>query len=192
MIFGVGVEGPSDFQFWSKVLPKYFYPIQFDVCNMKNRDKLIRETPRLLESFRDSHYAGGFILVDRDDDPCVESVLKLFDLAIQRMVRHTDKAERYLHVCVAIKELESWYLADAVAIEEVIPGSGWRAPRDTSTAAKKRLRTLVKTHRGRNYAFNEIAFAKDIASKFNPDRARKHSASFGYFWDILSNACSPS
>lgn len=41
MIFGVGVEGPSDFQFWSKVLHKYFYPIQFDIRNMKNRGRLI-------------------------------------------------------------------------------------------------------------------------------------------------------
>lgn len=190
MIFGVGVEGPSDFQFWSKVLPKYFNPIQFDIRNMKNRDKLIRETPRLLESFRDCHYAGGFILVDRDDDPCIKNVLKLFDLTLQQMVQHTHRAERYLHVCVAIKELESWYLADDVAIEEVIPGSGWRAPVDTSATAKKRLRTLVKKHRGRDSAFNEISFAKDIASKFNPERARKHSASFDYFWEVLSKACS--
>lgn len=52
MTFGVGVEGPSDFQFWHKVLHKHFRGCRFDVRNMKNRDKLIRETPKLLETFR--------------------------------------------------------------------------------------------------------------------------------------------
>ncbi len=42
-IIGVGVEGPSDLQFWHKVLHKHFRGHKFDVRNMKNRDKLIRE-----------------------------------------------------------------------------------------------------------------------------------------------------
>ena len=75
MTFGVGVEGPSDYQFWHKVLHKHFRGCRFDVRNMKNRDKLIRETPKLLETFRDCHYTAGFILVDRDDDPCPGSVM---------------------------------------------------------------------------------------------------------------------
>ncbi len=40
MTFGVGVEGPSDFQFWHKVLHKHFRNCRFDVRNMKNRDKI--------------------------------------------------------------------------------------------------------------------------------------------------------
>ena len=83
MTFGVGVEGPSDFQFWHKVLHKHFRGCRFDVRNMKNRDKLIRETPKLLETFRDCHYAAGFILVDLDDDPCLGSVMNLFDAAVK-------------------------------------------------------------------------------------------------------------
>ena len=64
MTFGVGVEGPSDKHFWDKVLHKHFKGHSFDVCNMKNRDKLIRETPRLLNQFQNMRYAAGFILVD--------------------------------------------------------------------------------------------------------------------------------
>lgn len=59
MTFGVGVAGPSDFQFWHKVLHKHFRGCRFDVRNMKNRDKLIRETPKLLDTFRDCHYAAA-------------------------------------------------------------------------------------------------------------------------------------
>ena len=53
MTFGVGVEGPSDYQFWHKVLHKHFRGCRFDVRNMKNRDKLIRETPKLLDRLED-------------------------------------------------------------------------------------------------------------------------------------------
>ena len=103
MTFGVGVEGPSDFQFWHKILHKHFRGCRFDVRNMKNRDKLIRETPKLLETFRDCHYVAGFILVDLDDDPCLASVLGLFDAAIRTAARLPDKRARFLHVCIAIE-----------------------------------------------------------------------------------------
>lgn len=187
MTIGVGVEGPSDFQFWDKVLHKHFRGHRFDVRNMKNRDKLIRETPRLMESFRDCHYAAGFSLVDMDDDPCISAVLDLFDGAVRSAVRTGDRAARSFHVCVAIKEIESWYLADATAIHALMPACEWNeAPADTCRAAKGRLRTLYKAHFGHHASFNEIAFAKDIAPKFNPTRALPHSNSFKYFWEILT------
>jgi hypothetical protein len=185
MTFGVGVEGPSDFQFWHKVLHKHFRGCQFDVRNLKNRDKLIRETPKLLETFRDCHYSGGFILVDLDDDPCLTGVFNLFADAIRTAARLPDKNSRFLHVCIAIKEIESWYLADEVAINAVIPNCTWSTPVDTSSVAKGKVRSLIKNHLGRNAGFNEIDFAKSIAPKFDPGRARQHSASFCYFWELL-------
>jgi len=190
MMLGVGVEGPSDFQFWHKVLHKHFRGCRFDVRNMKNRDKLIRETPRLLESFRDSHYDGAFILVDRDRDPCVAAVLGLFAEDIRRIARQPGRSGRFLHVCVAVQEIESWYLADADAINALIPGCSWQAPADTARVAKGRLRAMLKKHLGPNAGFNEIAFAKDIAPKFNPAQAKPHSASFRYFWELLQSRTS--
>jgi len=185
MTIGVGVEGPSDFQFWHKVLHKHFRGCRFDVRNMKNRDKLIRETPRLLETFRDCHYAAGFILVDRDDDPCLGSVMALFDTAIQAAARQPDKQARFLHVCIAIREIESWYLADAEAIHAVLPDCQWTAPNDTGSVAKGTVISLVRKKFVNGASFNEIDFAKTIAPRFDPSRARPHSASFRYFWDRM-------
>jgi hypothetical protein len=179
MTFGVGVEGPSDLQFWHKVLHKHFRGCRFDVRNMKNREKLIRETPKLLDTFRDCHYTAGFILVDQDDDPCLGSVLALFDAAIRTAARLPDKNSRFLHVCIAIEEIESWYLADADAT--------WSAPADTSSVAKGKVCSLVRNHLGRNASFNEINFAKTIAPKFDPGRARPHSESFRYFWELVES-----
>jgi hypothetical protein len=191
MTIGVGVEGPSDFQFWHKVLPKHFRGCRFDVRNLKNRDKLIRETPKLLETFRDCRYTAGFILVDQDDDPCVDSVLGLFDSAVRTAARHPDKRDRFLHVCIAVKELESWYLADAAAIQAVVPGCSWVAPPDTRSLAKGRVRALMKSHFGKHASFNEIAFAQSMAPKFAPDRAQHHSASFRYFWSLIQKLARP-
>ena len=40
MTVGVGVEGPSDRDFWDKVLHKNFPVVRFDVRNMKNKERL--------------------------------------------------------------------------------------------------------------------------------------------------------
>ncbi len=189
MKFGVGVEGPSDLAFWYKVLHRSFPGCRFDIRNMKNREKLIRETPVLYESFKDLHYHGGFILVDRDDDPCVSAVIDLFEESIRPVLRKQPPADRFLFACIAIKEVESWYLADEQAIQAVIRGCGYTAPADTGVLDKGKLKQLIKQHRGRGAGFNEIGFAKEIAPKFNPKRALPHSASFKLFWDRLETKC---
>lgn len=51
MTIGVGVEGASERTFWTKVLPKNFAGVRFDVRNLKNKERLIRATPRLLDAF---------------------------------------------------------------------------------------------------------------------------------------------
>lgn len=184
MTFGIGVEGPSDKHFWEKVLHKHFKGHSFDVCNMKNRDKLIRETPRLLNQFRKMHYDAGFILVDMDEDRCISTVINYFDAAI-KTTRRDPRQDRFLHLCVAIKEIESWYLADQDAIHRAIPGVSYLVPHDTGRSSKGTLKTLVKQTLGKNATFNEIDFAKRMAPAFNPKRARNHSKSFTYFWSIL-------
>ncbi len=189
MRFGVGVEGPSDLAFWDKVLHRSFPGCRFDIRNMKNREKLLRETPILYESFKDFHYQAGFILVDRDDDPCVTAVLNLFEGAMRAVLRKQPPAERFLFACVAVKEIESWYLADEQAIQTVIKGCVYTAPTDTGALAKAKLKQLIKAHRGAGAGFNELGFAKEIAPKFSPKRALHHSASFKYFWNRLEEKC---
>lgn len=143
----------------------------------------------MLESFQDSHYNGAFIVLDRDKEPCVSAVLSLFTEGIRDAARRPERGSRLVHVCVAVQEIESWYMADADAINALIRGCSWQPPADTGGLAKGHLRTLIRQHLGRGAGLNEIAFAKDIAPRFNPVNARLHSASFRYFWDLLqSNA----
>lgn len=187
---GVGVEGPSDLQFWGKVLPKYFPFSRFDVRMMKNRDKLIRETPKLFEAFRDMNYRAGFILLDLDSDVCVTKVVSLFDETIRKHRSSEERSSRFLHICVAKKEFEAWLLADGQAIREVIEGSDYESPADTSSDGKGKLLRAIRAVQGPQASFNEIDFAKKIAPKFSPRRARNHSMSFRYFWDIVEHFAS--
>lgn len=191
MKIGVGVEGPSDRIFWDKLLHKSFSPaVRFDVRAMKGRAQLIRSTPALLESFRGLHYAAGFILVDRDKDPCIEAILHLFDAAVRPEAR-LPVEQRYLSICAAIRGFEAWLLADESAIKELLPNARYNAPNETASLnPKETLRTLWRKQYGSNAAINKIDFVKRAAPRFDPASAQIRSASFRYFWSRMTTVCS--
>lgn len=186
MKIGVGVEGPSDRTFWHKVLHKHFGGIQFDVRNMGSKEILIRQTPRLLDTFRSLKYTAGFILVDQHRDPCFGSVLQQFDEAIRGEAR-IPVNDRYLFVCVAIRGLESWFLADRFSINELMPKANYTAPRETARVdPKRKLSQLWKGQFGQNSAHRKTGLARMMAPHFDPEVARQHSTSFDYFWTRLT------
>ena len=165
MTIGVGVEGASERTFWTKVLPKNFAGVRFDVRNLKNKERLIRATPRLLDAFRSLHYTAGFILLDRHRDPCTTAVLHHFDDLIQVEARKPEDA-RYLFICVAIKGLEAWYLANPSAINTLLPRAGYVAPDETAMLnPKEKLKALWKKQFGKNSAPNKIGFAQMMAPR---------------------------
>ena len=192
MTIGVGVEGASERTFWTKVLHKNFRGIRFDVRNLKNKERLIRATPHLLDAFRSLHYSAGFILVDGHRDPCTTAVLDRFHNAIQKEAR-SRVDERYLFICVAIKGLEAWYLADQKAINALLPRAGYVAPNETARLnPKQQLKKLWKKQFGRTSALNKVGLAAMMAPQFDPVEGRKRSASFDYFWARMSDAAMPS
>jgi hypothetical protein len=187
---GVGVEGPSDKAFWDTILHREFKNrgFLFDVRNMDHREKLIRDTPKLYADFREAGYLAGFILVDRDNDPCVTEVLNLFESTIRQTAK-VHVSQRDLFVCVAIRELESWFLADETAIQTVLGFQHYSAaPAADSPAGKTKLIKLLKESRGKQAGYNEISFAREMAKVFTPANARPHSNSFDYFWGRLEIA----
>ena len=186
MKIGVGVEGPSDRTFWHEVLHKHFGGIQFDVRNMRTKETLIRGTPQLLESFRSLGYSAGFILVDRERDPCPGAVLERFDEAIRGEAR-IPVTERYLFVSVAIRGLESWFRADPFSINGLMAGANYIAPRETARVnPKRKLSDLWTKQFGPNSSPRKIGLARMMAPQFDPEVARQHSASFDHFWTRLT------
>jgi len=186
---GVGVEGPSDLQFWDKVLPKHLQGWQFDIRNMKNRDKLVRAVPDLYEEFRNLKRQAAFVLLGSDKSPCVCEMLGFFDARILAEAKKP-LTTRYLHLCVAVKRLECWYLADPDGINRLFPGSNYQSPADTSILhGKHEIEKMLKAHSKQPVGYNEIEFAKSFAPLFAPNRAERHSVSFRYYWRRISAVC---
>lgn len=175
---GVGVEGPSDQRFWKKLLHRKFPGHRFDVHNMSNRPKLIRESGRLLDSFRDAHYPAGVIVLDQDKNPCATDLRDLFGETVRAELRRP-LDERYLFLCIAKRKIESWYLADSEAVQSVFPSVQYDMPNDTSIWGKRKLGELC---RSQGFPYNEILFAEQLAPRFSVDRARKFSESLSVGW----------
>lgn len=131
----------------------------------------------------------SIILVDRDSDPCVTATVGAFDLGTVTAAR-TPIAQRDVLICVAVVELESWYLADEEAIRRLMPEVAYSAPSETGAqSAESTLRRLWKESGRVGYpGGGKIELARAVARGFNPARARLHSASFAYFWDRVTAA----
>jgi hypothetical protein len=186
-MIGVGVEGPSDLEFWRKYLHRAFPGRRFDVRNMKTREKLVAAAPRLLATFRDMCYSAGLIILDLDKNPCVPDVIELFDEAVRTELRKP-LDERYLFLCVAIRKMECWFLADADAVTAVLPDVSYELPPDTSVWGVGKLRGLWKEQYGKAAALNKIDFAKRAAPRFSAERALLHSASLRIAWHRIKLA----
>jgi hypothetical protein len=189
-MIGVGVEGRSDYLFWDKVLHKHFRPRQFDIRSTKSRSALIRDTPQMLEDFRDLHYDAGFILLDADELACPRAAIDLFAPHIQVEVTKP-LTERFLFLCIAIRGLESWLLADGAAIRSVLPKVAYSPPQETGAINPKEVITVLWRQQYGRAAFNKIDFAARIAPRFDPEAACGYSASFTHFWTRISSRARP-
>lgn len=183
---GVAVEGPSDRAFWRKFLHRIYRPQLFDVRMMGGRQKLVRDAPKLLKMFRDAHYCAGILIIDIDKDPCVAETREIFAEEILEELKRS-LSERYLHLCVAVRKIESWYLADDEAILSVIGGVKYDASGYDARWAKKKLGAL---HDQVGAVYNPIDFGERIATNFDPQRAAERSDSFRIAWERISNAAS--
>ena len=187
MKIGVGVEGPSDAKFWGKVLCKHFQSHQFYVRNMNCKSKLIRETPKLVDHYRKLGYAAAIIFVDCDDPPyCATPVIEKFEAETQEMAREPLQ-ERFVFICVAIRELEAWFLADPAAIKKIVEVAYQPSTQEDTgdLNAEKTLKDLWRKQHGKNSPLNKIDFAERIAKHFNPEQAMKRSASFKHCWNRI-------
>lgn len=187
---GVGVEGPSDLVFWAKVLNRQFAAsgVVFQISAMHGRGKLIRGAENLLAAFGATRCDVVFLLLDKDKDPCMSTVYEEFGEGFCTRLR-TRAGKPPCHLCIAERELESWFLAEESAMRELLGKADYLAPLpDAAAGGKGKLQKLLMQHGAVGTAFNEIAFAKEIGARFEPGIARQHSPSFEYFWTKMERA----
>lgn len=181
---GIIVEGPSDQAFWSKLLWRSLPGVNWDVRALHGRSKIVRNAVALTEGFRSAGAKAVVVMLDQDEDPCVTAVRGLFPESLRTAFAEAGPRRTWLFV--ARKELESWFLADEEAIRFVTGCHSYIAPAETARGStKSRLRELLRADGASPRVFNEIGFAKQIASAFSPARARLRSQSFAYCWSRL-------
>ena len=177
----VAVEGASDKIFWEKVLHRSFARTRFNIRDLKGLQKLLNAAPELYDTFQDARYDALFFLVDADDRPCASELRPLFADRIQPEIARL-KSDRWSFLSVAIRDLESWYLADPVALEHTVGTSAAALP---AKGGKSALMRFMRVSLGRRLGYDERQFAGKIAVHFEPARARRNSPSFDYFWSCM-------
>lgn len=179
----VVVEGPSDEVFWEKVLNREFaHRCRFKVIKQNGRTNVIAASSDLAESLRGAGYSAVFFVVDVDDDPCFESVKNLFPESV-RTNANEPVNQRFIHICIARRDFESWLLADADGIRAALPNVNYTCTEITDLCSgKAQLKRLIHADRGPGAAFREPAFAREMAPLFSPANALQWSSSFAHFW----------
>ncbi|MEX0761690.1 MAG: DUF4276 family protein [Dehalococcoidia bacterium] len=189
MKIGVVVEGASEKKFLDRVLHKYNPNVQFDVRIMKGRNKLIQSSVSMMQQFYSARYQRGFFITDLDDNECPLQIIHEFPDEVRENALKP-KAIRFVTICVAMRDLEGWLLADQEAIRSVLPQCEYIAPSDTSNLNTGKLLTKLWNSEHPNTALNKISFAASMSYNFDPARAAVNSPSFEYFWKRLRSCIS--
>ncbi len=175
---GIVVEGPTVFDFWKRLLPR-LYPAScelVDVVAERDQGSLIRRADLHLRANRDAGFRATFFVVDLDAFECVRRVLDRFPESVRLASLHDDDAS----ICVAVKGAESWYLADAEAVNAVFVGSDYRAADNVERLNPK---ATLREMGGR---YNKWWLARQFGNAFDPRRAVGMSPSLDRAWRLMA------
>jgi len=120
------VEEPSMESALRGILPKVLGDVSFEVYPHQCKEEMLRRLPDRLRGY--SHFIPAdwrvLVVVDRDDDDCLELKTQLEQFALQAGLptRSSVESSNYIVVNrIAIEELESWYFGDWGAVLAAFP-----------------------------------------------------------------------
>jgi hypothetical protein len=187
---GVVVEGPCDLVFWQRLLHRIFarHDYGFDVRSLKGTSRVIQQAPQLTDDFYKAGYHSAFFILDADKSPCPREVLARFDVDFLEEIRRNRPAERFAHVFIAFREIESWILADENCVRHLLDFPGYAAPEEQSSpGGKARLLRICREHGAFPVGMQDLEFARQAAALFDPLRVKAHSPSFTHFGERLNS-----
>ena len=155
---------------------------------MKGGDQVIQQAPELANDFRKAGYHSAIFIVDADKAPCPTTTLARFDPKFLSDSRGQPAANRFVHIFVAVRELESWVMADEDCMRLLLEFPDYQAPNaDAQPAGKGKLLRLCREHGASASGMQDHEFARQAASRFDPMRASERSPSFAHFWGRLTD-----
>ncbi len=192
------VEEPSMEAFLRIILPNITPPNKtFEVYPFQGKGDLLRKLPDRLRGYKKwlpSNYRI-IVVVDRDDDNCIELKQHLEETAKNAGLRsRTLVAQDPWQIVnrIAVEELEAWYFGDWAAVGEAYPRVSSKIPgkaafRDSDAILGGTWEALERVLQNAGYfstGLRKLEAAREIGSKFLPSRCS--SKSFSTF----SAACS--
>lgn len=163
------------------------------VINLGSKYKLLKALEHRLRAYRARIDKGEdlhiMVLVDRDDDDCVQLKARLEQAAVVAGLPTKTQPEDYDRFCVVnrivIEELESWFIGDPAALRKAftklpaINGASGIFRNPDNGGTWEALHRFLKKHGIYRNSYPKIEAARRIAPHMNI--AQNRSASFGQF-----------
>ncbi|WP_156753879.1 DUF4276 family protein [Actinokineospora pegani] len=176
-----------------RLLPKIVPAVSFEIREFNGKTTLLKNLPSRLAGYAKRlrwQPVKIVILVDRDDDDCVELKRDLDRMAEDAGLVVTGRpGDVHLVNRIAIEELEAWFFGDVPAINRAYPkvplslGSkaGFRDPDAIKGGTWEALERVFKSHGYHQSGLRKLEAADAIALTMNVEA--NESASFQKFRD---------
>ncbi len=197
------VEEPSMEAALRQLAPRLLGDVPFEVFPHQSKDELLKRLPDRLSGYakrrsRDAWFRERcrvVVVVDRDDDDCVEMKAR-----IEAMARHAGLPTRSsakrgapwsLVVRLAIEELEAWYFGDWKAVRAAYPRvspavpekDGFRDPDAVQGGTWEAFERVLQSAGYFSGGLRKVEAAIEVSEHMVPSRNR--SRSFQIFRDAL-------
>lgn len=159
------------------LLPKIIPGTAFEIRSLQGEDALFKKLPQRLAGYATWPAAAParvVVLVDRDDDDCVELRHKLDALATAAGLQPRGPGRRVLDR-IAIEELEAWFFGDIDAVACAFPRvprsatkrSGLRDPDAIRGGTAEAFGRLLQRHGYHEAGLAKATAAGDVAIHMN-------------------------
>lgn len=182
------VEEPSAEIALGSLLPRIVPDCPFEIRTFGGKHDLLRKLPQRLRAY--SHYWSEanlriVVLLDRDDDDCVELKAEL-----ERIAADASLPSHAVLFRIVIEELEAWFLGDVPALCRAYPRlpaslgqqDGYRDP-DAIDGTWEALERVLRKHGYHRKGLAKYVAAGEVAPHMDVDNNR--SRSFQVFRDGL-------
>lgn len=167
VVLGIVVEGTSDLIFLKQNAPWWRQKgFVLKVRQAQGRPRLIRDAQKHLDLLRQQGCHYVLFLLDQDQDPCAPATAR----RLANLRREPD-----VLVCVCVRELEAWFLADGQALQVATGTTFSHLPTDSLRDAKAQLKRLFQRRIGKFPT--EVEMARRIAPHFSLERAAQGNRS---------------
>ena len=195
------VEEPSMEAFLRTLLPQILRGTQtFEIHPFQGKKGLLSKLRSRLRAY--SKWIPNdwriVVLVDRDDDNCIELKHQMEQAALQSGVRSRSQAEHanwQIVNRIVIEELEAWYFGDWRAVcsaypklPKTIPNrEAFRNPDAIQGGTWEAFERILKRHKYFLSGLRKVEAARKIGGLIDP--TRQSSISFIRFYEAILEAC---